>query len=206
VSSNDFVNLWEISNRPRWRDAEETRSIVPSATEVQEARELLRKYLEPTRLVGAESLERRSKGEVYLKIESDLPTGSFKPRGALFALLKNAERGALAGVVAASTGNHGVVVAYAARIVNLAATIFLPENPNPVKRVRILGLGAKIVERGAADQNIAKKLPALIAAGFDGKRIGRAHDANSKQSLRERKVSSVGSDSLGEQNGVVLAI
>src|SRR4029453_5979311 len=67
-------------------------SIVPSATEVQEARELLRKYLRPTRLVRAESLERRSKGQVRLKIESDLPTGSFKPRGALFALLRNAER------------------------------------------------------------------------------------------------------------------
>jgi threonine dehydratase len=123
-------------------------SIVPTATEVQEARELLRKYLQPTRLVRAESLERCSKGQVHLKIESDLPTGSFKPRGALFALLTNAERGALAGVVAASTGNHGAAVAYAARIVNLAATIFLPENPNPVKRARILGLGAKIVERG----------------------------------------------------------
>ena len=52
----------------------------------------------------AESLERRSQGQIHLKIESDLPTGSFKPRGALFALLTNAKRGALAGVVAASTG------------------------------------------------------------------------------------------------------
>src|SRR4029453_18291875 len=138
--------------RPRWSDAEEMPSIVPSATEVQEARELLRKYLRPTRLVRAESRGRRSEGQVRVKIESDLPTGWFKPRGALFALLTNAERGALAGVVAASTGNHGAAVAYAARIVNLAATIFLPENPNPVKRAHILGLGAKIVERGAADQ------------------------------------------------------
>ena len=69
--------------------------IVPSATEVQKARELLKKYLQPTRLVRAESLERRSKGQVHLKIESDLPTGSFKPRGALFALLTNAEQGTL---------------------------------------------------------------------------------------------------------------
>ena len=64
-------------------------------------------------------------GASLSKIESDLPTGSFKPRGALFALLTNAEQGTLAGVVAAVTGNHGAAVAYAARIVNLAAT-FLP--------------------------------------------------------------------------------
>jgi threonine dehydratase len=133
-------------------------STVPSATAVQEARELLRKYLRPTRLIRAESLERPSKGQVCLKIESDLPTGSFKPRGALFALLTNAKRGALSGVVAASTGNHGAAVAYAARIVNLATTIFLPENPNPVKRARIVGFGAKVVEGGdvtAATQGAA---------------------------------------------------
>jgi threonine dehydratase len=70
-------------------------------------------------------------------------------------------------VVAASTGNHGAAVAYAARIVNLAATIFLPENPNPVKRMRILGLGARIVERGAADQ-----LAAIEAARMFGREHG----------------------------------
>jgi threonine dehydratase len=136
---------------------------IPSAQEVEAARELLRKYLQPTRLVRAESLERRSNGRVYLKIESDLPTGSFKPRGALNALLTNVKRSTLAGVVAASTGNHGAAVAYAARIANLAATIFLPENPNPVKRARILALGAKVVERGAADQLAAIEAAAAFA-------------------------------------------
>jgi threonine dehydratase len=140
------------------------RKEVPSAKQVEEARELLSKYLRRTRLVRAESLERRADGRVYLKIESDLPTGSFKPRGALNALLANAGQRTLAGVVAASTGNHGAAVAYAARIANLAATIFLPENPNPVKRARILGLGAKVVERGAADQLAAIE----AAAAFSG--------------------------------------
>jgi threonine dehydratase len=139
------------------------RKEVPSAKQVEEARELLSKPLRPTRLVRAESLERRSDGQVYLKIESDLPTGSFKPRGALNALLTNAGQRTLAGVVAASTGNHGAAVAYAARIANLAATIFLPENPNQVKRARILGLGAKVVERGAADQLAAIEAAAAFA-------------------------------------------
>jgi threonine dehydratase len=167
--------------------------MVPSAREVETARELLKKYLWPTRLMRAESLERRSKGEVHLKIESDLPTGSFKPRGALFALLTNAERGALAGVVAASTGNHGAAVAYAARIVNLAATIFLPENPNPVKRARILGLGAKIVERGAADQ-----LAAIEAARMFGREHGHYFLDDSGDSLVPAGAATIASEILDD--------
>jgi threonine dehydratase len=122
--------------------------MIPSAKEVAQARELLSRYLRPTRLVSAESLARCSGARVFLKIESDLPTGSFKPRGALNALLTTAAQRSVPGVVAASTGNHGAAVAYSARIANVGATIFLPENPNPVKCARIVALGAKVIERG----------------------------------------------------------
>src|SRR5438132_11351295 len=114
--------------------------MIPSAKEVEHARELLSRYFRATRLAPAESLAQRSGGRVYLKIESDLPTGSFKPRGALNALLTTAAKRPVSGVVAASTGNHGAAVAYA-RIAKIGATIFLPENPNPVKRARIVALG-----------------------------------------------------------------
>jgi threonine dehydratase len=122
--------------------------MIASAKEVEQARELLGRYLRPSRLVSAESLARRSGARVCLKIESDLPTGSFKPRGALNALLTTVARRPVLGVVAASTGNHGAAVAYGARIAKVGATIFLPENPNPVKRARIVALGAKVIERG----------------------------------------------------------
>jgi len=122
--------------------------MIPSANEVEHTRKLLSRYFRPTRLASAESLAQRSGARVHLKIESDLPTGSFKPRGALNALLTTAARRPVPGVVAASTGNHGAAVAYAARIAKVGATIFLQENPNPVKRARIVALGAKVVERG----------------------------------------------------------
>ena len=122
--------------------------IIPSAKQVEQARELLGRYFRPTRLVSAESLARGSGARVFLKVESDLPTGSFKPRGALNALLTTAAQRPVPGVVAASTGNHGAAVAYSARIANVGATIFLPENPNPVKRARIVMLGANVIERG----------------------------------------------------------
>ncbi len=141
----------------------EVGAMIPSATEVEHARELLSRYFRPTRLVSADSLAQHSGARVHLKIESDLPTGSFKPRGALNALLTTAAQRPVSGVVAASTGNHGAAVAYAARIAKVGATIFLPENPNPVKRARIVELGAKVVERGAMGESVASEGAAEFA-------------------------------------------
>jgi threonine dehydratase len=101
----------------------------------------------PTRLVrsAALSLPRR---DIYLKLESELPTGSFKVRGAFHALSVNLAKGGIRSVVAASTGNHGAAVAYAGRLLDVPAIIFLPTNPNPVKAARIRELGATLVETG----------------------------------------------------------
>jgi threonine dehydratase len=115
---------------------------------IEAARDLLRRYLPQTRLVKAQSLSRAAGANVYLKLETELPTSSFKPRGAIYALSANLGRRQIAEVIATSTGNHGAAVAYAARLFNIRARIFLPENPNPVKRARIADLGATIVEQG----------------------------------------------------------
>jgi threonine dehydratase len=85
----------------------------------------------------------------------ELPTGSFKVRGAMWALAEKLKEGVVNGVVASSTGNHGAAVAYAAQKLGVAATIFLPERCNPVKRARIAGLGAAIVEKGSGDSAAA---------------------------------------------------
>jgi len=116
-----------------------------------EAREFLTAYLPETRLVPAPSLERDSGKKVYLKLESELPTGSFKVRGALYALHVNMKRRTVREVVASSTGNHGAAVAYAAKVLGIKARIFLPASSNPVKKDKIARLGAEIVEKGAPD-------------------------------------------------------
>ncbi|HEY8226174.1 MAG TPA: pyridoxal-phosphate dependent enzyme [Pyrinomonadaceae bacterium] len=128
--------------------------MIPTSQQVNEARELLRRFLRPTRLIPAEQLGRDSDTQIYLKLETELPTGSFKPRGALYALMKNLERRSIKGVVAASTGNHGAAVAYAARLANLPATIFLPQSPNPIKRARIVALGGTVKEVEWKDQSL----------------------------------------------------
>lgn len=129
---------------------------------VERARALLRERLPATRLVRAPCLSRVSGAEVFLKLESELPTGSFKVRGALHAISRALERGQLPGVVTSSTGNHGAAVAWAARQLGVAATVFLPQNPNPVKRARIAENGAEIREVGR-DYDDARQHAAAFA-------------------------------------------
>ena len=117
-----------------------------------EARAVLSRYLSVSRLVAAPSLSRLTGTNVFLKLETELPTGSFKPRGALYALSVNLARRKISEVIASSTGNHGAAVAYAGKLLRVPARIFLPANPNPVKRTKIAELGAQIVETGGADQ------------------------------------------------------
>lgn len=116
---------------------------------ITDARTFLSKYLGRTRLQAAPSVSRLASAEVALKLESEQPTGSFKVRGALYALAVNLQRGKIAEVVTASTGNHGAAVAYAASLLHIPCTVFLPVNPNATKRSRIVELGANVKEAGA---------------------------------------------------------
>ena len=125
--------------------------IVPSIATIREAQKFLAKYFAPTRLVAAPFLGRMTQRSVYLKLETELPTSSFKVRGAMYALAQRMGRGPVEEVVASSTGNHGSAVAYAAKQFGIAARIFLPAHCNPVKRARIASLGAAIVESGGSD-------------------------------------------------------
>ena len=83
---------------------------------------------------------------LVLKLELMQHTGSFKTRGAFSNLLTRAVPAA--GVVAASGGNHGVAVAYAAMKVGTPARIFVPTVSSPAKMERIRSYGAELVVAG----------------------------------------------------------
>ena len=125
-------------------------ALIPQLETVLEAQRLLAGHFAVTPLVPCPALA-RGKTQAHLKLEIQLPTNSFKPRGAFYALATNLRRGPIEEVTAASTGNHGAAVALAAKTLGVRATIFLPTNPNPVKRKRIADLGAHIVEVGGQD-------------------------------------------------------
>ncbi|MBV9182574.1 MAG: pyridoxal-phosphate dependent enzyme [Acidobacteria bacterium] len=123
-------------------------SAEPKWFEVKRAQQFLQRYFRPSRLIQAKSLSDVSRAEVRLKLECDMPTGSFKVRGALYALHVQMTARSLTEVVAASTGNHGAAVAYSAKLLNVGAKIFLPVNANPTKKARIREFGAEIIESG----------------------------------------------------------
>lgn len=88
-----------------------------------------------------------SDSPVALKLELLQHAGSFKPRGAFNRLLSTNVPSA--GVIAASGGNHGAAVAYAARTLGVAAEIFVPSGTPAAKLARIAGYGARVVQGGA---------------------------------------------------------
>src|SRR5262249_58325849 len=86
--------------------------------------------------------------EVYLKLETLHPTGSFKERGALNKLLSLTKAERRAGVVAMSAGNHAQGVAFHARRLGIPATIVMPAGTPFTKIDRTEALGATVVLRG----------------------------------------------------------
>src|SRR2546427_12022753 len=89
--------------------------IIPRISTIREAQRFLAKYFPPTRLIAAPFLSQTTGRNVYLKLETELPTGSFKVRGAFWALAQRLTQGPVQEVVACSTGNHGAAVASAAK-------------------------------------------------------------------------------------------
>ena len=106
------------------------------------------------RLIRETPLERspflsdHSGGEIWLKLENQQITGSFKARGALNKLLQLSEEERGRGIVAASSGNHAQGVGYAARMLGIVATIVVPSNTPKVKLEAIRRFGVELVVRG----------------------------------------------------------
>ena len=117
----------------------------PSRSDIEAAADRVQPFVRQTPCLALAPGELCS-ARVVLKLEQIQVTGSFKARGAFNALLQsgNLERG----VIAASGGNHGIAVAYAARTLGAAAEIFVPEIASARKVARLQQLGAKVYQIG----------------------------------------------------------
>jgi threonine dehydratase len=120
---------------------------------IGEALDLVRSVMPPTPLLRADL-----GGEVLLKREDLGPNGSFKWRGALAALAELKRSGARA-VITASTGNHGVAVAWAAVRLEMTAHVVVPENAITAKCGMIEKHGAFLYRRGANVEEAAENAP-----------------------------------------------
>jgi len=141
-------------------------------SDVRTARERIRGRIRLTPLLTLEPGAFGLAGQLHLKLESHQHTGSFKPRGAFNRLL--ATPTPAGGVIAASGGNHGLAVAYAARALSVPAEIFVPATSSPVKIGRIRSYGAHVTvvdgyypEALAASRDRAKQSGASVIHAYD---------------------------------------
>jgi threonine dehydratase len=121
---------------------------LPTLADVLEARRRIALHLRPTPLYGYARLDELVGAQVFVKHENHQPVGAFKVRGGVNLLSQLSAEERERGVIAASTGNHGQSIAFAARLFGVPATICVPEEANPVKVAAMQGLGAKLVFHG----------------------------------------------------------
>ena len=116
--------------------------------EIIKAAERMQGVLFRTPLVPAPWLNKKTGGEVFLKLENLQYTSSFKPRGALIKMLKLTPEQRKKGVVAMSAGNHAQGVAFHAQRMHIPATIVMPVTTPIAKVERTRGYGATVVLAG----------------------------------------------------------
>jgi threonine dehydratase len=121
----------------------------PTLADIQEARKRLSGIADATPIFLSETFSRRAGRKVLLKAENLQRTGSFKVRGAVNKLSTLSTEERAAGVVAASAGNHGQAVAWAARELGLPATIYVPQDAPMAKVEACKNYGATTVMTGA---------------------------------------------------------
>jgi threonine dehydratase len=121
---------------------------VPTLADVLEARRRISPHLPPTPLFDYPPLNELLGAELFIKHENHQPVGAFKVRGGINLISQLSPQERERGVIAASTGNHGQSIAYAARLFGVRATICVPTEANPVKVASMRGLGAEVVFHG----------------------------------------------------------
>lgn len=135
----------------------------PSLADVLRARIQIRPYLRPTPLYPYAALRRLVGTEVWVKHENHQPVGAFKVRGGVNLISQLSTDEQRRGVIAASTGNHGQSIAYAAQLFGIRAIICVPERANPVKVDSMQDLGAEIIVHGR-DYDDAREYCERLAA------------------------------------------
>jgi threonine dehydratase len=150
----------------------------PTLADVEAARGRIAGIARVTPVYPSETLSRLAGRPVHLKAENLQRTGAFKIRGAVNTIASLGDEERAAGVVAASAGNHGQAVAWAAREAGIAATVFMPQD-SPMAKVdatRNYGASVELVGAGfdeslaAAEEHVARSGATFVHA-FEDERV-----------------------------------
>lgn len=148
--------------------------IIPTLTDVTEAHDRIAEHIVRTPVMEFAQLNILARRRVLVKIETLQHTGAFKFRGAMAKLTNLSEGERTSGVVAYSTGNHGMAIAEAARLLGISATIVVPLDAPNVKVERMVESGAAILRCDRFTENgeqigrdLAMKRGAVFVHPFD---------------------------------------
>jgi len=136
-------------------------------TEIESLEAALSPYIRNTPTIYSPYLSAELDAEVYLKLELLQHTGAFKVRGAISKMLTLNEGERAQGVVAFSAGNHGLGVAYAAKLFQTKAKVLVPQTISELKKNALLFWGAEVIVGGT--DPIALKELACETAAREGK-------------------------------------
>lgn len=127
-----------------WQSAAGDGSIHLAA--IHQAEQRLASYCVQTPVLQSDYLNKLTGGNFYFKCENLQHTGSFKFRGACYALLQLTAEQQAAGVYTVSSGNHGAALAYAGQLLNIPVHVAVPSTAPAVKKANIARYGAHITE------------------------------------------------------------
>jgi threonine dehydratase len=122
---------------------------IPQFLDVLQARQRIRPYLPRTPLHSYPAINALLDTQMYIKHENYQPVGAFKVRGGINLISQLSQQERERGVIAASTGNHGQSVSYAARLFGVRSRIVVPEGANPGKVAAMQGMGSEVIMHGA---------------------------------------------------------
>ena len=150
----------------------------PTLPDLEAARARIAGIARVTPVYPSDTLSRRAGRTVQLKAENLQRTGAFKIRGALNTIAGLTDEERAAGVVAASAGNHGQAVAWAARQAGIAATVVMPQD-SPMAKVeatrnygaRVELVGSGFDESMAAAQELVDSTGATFIHAFEDERV-----------------------------------
>ena len=135
---------------------------LPGLEELETAATLIYRHMPPTPQYRWPLLDQLAGTEVWLKHENHTPVGAFKVRGGIVYMneLKRT-RPEIRGVVAATRGNHGQSIGFAARMTDTTALIVVPHGNSPEKNAAMRALGVQLIEAGADFQEACEYADAL---------------------------------------------
>jgi len=184
--------------------------------DIRQAQQLIAPYIKTTPLVNSRFLSEHCNGKVYLKLENQQYTSSFKMRGVINKLLHLTEAQKAQGVITASAGNHGQAVALGAQKLGFKAKIIVP---TPTPKVKIEGIrmygaelqlfGETYTEAERKAKELAKTEDRLYISPYNDEQIIAGHGTIGLEILKDQPdvdVVVVPTGGGGLVSGVAIAV